>query len=320
MTQLEEGMRIEILRNEIAQRTLELNSLESIARELPSATSPSIRSISPDSGLISESSTNTSPDLSGSQFPSYLPSDYLYLYSGNAGKASTSKVIETLHKTIETLQRDLKVYTEREKKERRNRNAIQRKLESQNEQYDRMRHQNDMFDSILRRKERKVEELEKQLSGESESLRCAQDSISALNRRIKELEIEYAREKEARWRTETGYQTLVNGNQQISNRFREELKLLKSEIEGINVSRMQNSESVRLLEVNYSKMKQEKELLLEIQNKSAEVRRHQMGELRSAVTELQEKVSDFRSEDEKLINNVKQDLQKFEWLSRNSSV
>ncbi|KAJ8102526.1 hypothetical protein POJ06DRAFT_51118 [Lipomyces tetrasporus] len=326
-----EKVRIEILRNEIAQRNLEIHSLESIAKELPKTGLSAVRCISPESASWSSSgpsSASGSPDLTYSpdidaKSPSlgFVASDdrYYYNYPVMNGTSTSSRVIETLQVTIDALKRDLNVQTERAREERRNRETVQRKLESQNEQFDRIRHQNDMFNSILNRKDRKLDELEKRLATEIDLRKASDSEMKTIKERIRELEVENAREREAKWHAHSSYDALVASNRQSAVRFRDEVRLLKSEMERISNSRKEDLQQLQLLEAKLVSMSAEKDNVIKIQQSATAVRNEQIEDVKAALKELQKRVGKYEVGDDELLRQVKEELERIRWISRNSS-
>ncbi|KAK9375307.1 uncharacterized protein V1513DRAFT_443448 [Lipomyces chichibuensis] len=323
-----EKVRIEILKSEIVQRNLEIHSLESIAKELPKTSSPVVRCISPESttwSSICPSSGSGSPDPT--YFPdiegtaAFVPSDhrYIYNYAVMNGTSTSSRVIETLQCTIDTLKRELNVQTERAREERRNREAVQRKLESQNEQFDRIRHQNDMFNSILDRKDRKLEELEKRHAIDIELRKAADSEMKTIKERILELEVENAREREAKLHAYSSYDALVASNRQSAVRFREEVKLLKHEIERIKNNRNGDIQQLQLLEANVVSMSAEKDRIVKLQQSATAVRNEQIENVKEALKELQKRVQNYGVCDDEVLRQVKEELERIQWMSRNSS-
>ncbi|KAK9364729.1 hypothetical protein V1509DRAFT_650343 [Lipomyces kononenkoae] len=326
-------VRIEILKNEIAQRNLEINSLESIVRELPKTNSPVFRSTSPESTAWSStcpSSGSGSPDPAsfpdievkfGSEAafaggPDYR---YFYNYAAMSGTATSSRVIETLQNTIDSLKRELNVQTERAREERRNREVLQQKLESQNEQFESIRHQNEMFNSILSRKDRKLEELEKRLAIDTELRKVAENEIQTVKKRILELDVENAKEREAKLHAQSSYETLVTSNRQSAIRFKEEVNLLKSAMERIKDNRKEDIEQIKLLEANFVSMSVEKDRIIKLQQSGTAIRNEQIEDVKTALKVLQKKVEKYGASDEEIYKQVKQELKRIEWMNRNSS-
>ncbi|KAK9487666.1 hypothetical protein V1527DRAFT_460199 [Lipomyces starkeyi] len=324
-------VRIEILKNEIVQRNLEIHSLESIAKELPKTSSPVVRCISPESTTWSSSCPSS---CSGSPDPTYFPDidlqsgaavfvptdqRYFYNYAVMNGTSTSSRVIETLQGTIDTLKRELNVQTERAREERRNRETVQRKLESQNEQFDRIRHQNDMFNSILDRKDRKLEELEKRHAIDIELRKAAEDEMKTIKERIHELEVENAREREAKLHAHSSYDALVTSNRQSAVRFREEVKLLKHEMERIKNNRKEDIQQLQLLESNLVSMSAEKDGIIKLQQSATAVRNEQIENVQAVLKELQKKVQSYGVCDDEILRQVNEELERIHWMSRNSS-
>ncbi|KAK9355483.1 hypothetical protein V1523DRAFT_404833 [Lipomyces doorenjongii] len=326
-----EKVRIEVLRNEIVQRNLEIHSLESIAKELPKTSSPVVRCISPESTTWSSTCPSSGsgspdptyfPDVDGtSGAATFIPSDhrYFYNYAAMNGTSTSSRVIETLQSTIDTLKRELNVQTERAREDRRNREAVQRKLESQNEQFDRIRHQNDMFNSILDRKDRRLEELEKRHAIDIELRKDADSEMKTIKERILELEVENAREREAKLHAHSTYDALVTSNRQLAVRFREEVKLLKHEMERIKNNRKEDIQQLQLLEANLVSMSAEKDRIIKLQQSATAIRNEQIEDVKSVLKELQERVQNYGVCDDEILRQVKEELERIQWMSRNSS-
>ncbi|KAK9238931.1 hypothetical protein V1525DRAFT_373962 [Lipomyces kononenkoae] len=318
-----EKVRIEILKNEIAQRSLEINSLESIVRELPKTNSPVFGSTSPESTAWSSACPSSG---SGSPDPTYIPDidgavpdyRYFYNYAAMSGTSTSSRVIETLQNTIDSLKRELNVQTERAREERRNREVLQQKLETQNEQFESIRHQNDMFNSILNRKDRKLEELEKRLAIDTELRKAAENEIKTIKERILELEVENAKEREAKLHAHSSYETLVASNRQSAIRFKEEVNLLKSVMNRVKDNRKEDIEQIQSLEAKFVSMSAEKDRIIKLQQSATAIRNEQIEDVKTALKELQRRVGKYAACDDELYKEVKQELNRIEWMSRNS--
>ncbi|KAK7204993.1 hypothetical protein BZA70DRAFT_278818 [Myxozyma melibiosi] len=358
-------VRIQILRSEIAQRSLELMSLESIAKQLPKATLPPLgRSTSPeslsDSPISSSSNSPTllsSPDLNDGEqqgLPQtgassnnkqqqrmsyqFSPEEYRICYehamSGSTqqqqqmtvSNTSTTRAIEHLHSIIDSLERDRSLQAERAKEERQRREAISRKFESHMEQFQRIRHENDMFNKILDRRDRKIAELETKAQSESKIRQEREQELKEVSGRIRELEREVAKEKEMRAKeeekrlqAEASYETLASSTKAINTRLREDVNGLKSEVQKIAETRAQDQLKIRSLSDNLSEMSAEKAKLIEAHEAIQLVHTEKLTTMKQQMSEMQEKVNKSVSNDEQLLKQVKAELEKMRWMGRNSA-
>ncbi|KAK9451994.1 uncharacterized protein V1518DRAFT_390012 [Limtongia smithiae] len=344
-----EHVRIEILRNEIAQRNLELSSLESIAKQLPGGQQPDRYSqtySSPNSSALSsatnspnllstpeftqpllekafnytDGSINKSEQRYSSNFFSSESRGHLITYSMNGGQTSnTTRVIDALQSTIDSLKRELEAQSERIKEERRTREAVQRKYESFTEQADRIRHENDMFNNILRRKDRKVEELQARAKSDGEQLEAAGNEIATLKAKVIELELSSAKEHEMRIQAETSYDALATSSRQSSTRLREELGLMKSNMRQIVEQRREDVASIAKLDGSLAVMAKEKERLVQNHLDTVEASTAQLAEVKLALQELQLKVKRNMRKSSGLDKDLKSEVQHVQWMRKNSS-
>ncbi|KAK9455826.1 hypothetical protein V1511DRAFT_318576 [Dipodascopsis uninucleata] len=352
-----EQIRVEILRNEIAQKSLELQGLLGLAKVFPKYKDDILkikliggerRSISPtESSISQDSSRRSSSDFDEDRDSRYSLTSEQHrsslstissgtamtfisnVTSGSPGDSTTatnitastpsSKVIESLQATIDSLKRELSVQTERSKEEKRQRNAVQRKLEVFIEQYNSMRHQNDMFDSILKRKENKVKDLERVMQNEADRRHIIESEMKTLNDRIVTLELEAAREKEARIHVESSYEVLALSNRQSLLRFAEQMRTLRAELDRIVLERQGDIEIIRALEHKYTVMAETKNNLLKLHHASETIRNQQLEAIQTVLNDLQFRVESTKSSDSDLLGEVNEELQRLRWIARNSS-
>lgn len=318
-------------------------SLESIAKQLPKAAagmtlpfnnhSPSADSLaeSPVSSTSASPSLLSSPELndheSGSRLSyQFSPEEYRYYYEQamNGGVVpqpnnSTTRMIEQLQTTIDTLRRDLNLQTEKAKEERRAREAVARKFEANSEQTQVIRHQNDMFNKILERKDRKIQELEKKAETESKLRLENEKEMKLLSQRLVLLEREAAKDKEMRLQSENSYETLVTSTKHANIRLRDEVNSLKSDIKSVVAIREGDLQSFKELESRFSDLSGEKQNLENIQKSIKTAGNEQIQVLRDLLCEMQGKVDKSISTDGELLDKVNSELQKAQWMNRNAS-
>ena len=315
-----EGVRIQILRNEIAQRNLDLHRLETIAKEIPLLESSSVPSVpshsvspefSPKSTSSSRSSYSQSPVFHFSPDPNsrqsqFMQSDQKIADTNHA--TTSSKVIEALQNSLDSLRRDLNFQTERAIEERRNREAIQHKYDSLSEQYNVLRLQNGMFNSILSRKDRKIEDLEKKYKHEMALRKENQQSTEILTIKVDELERYNAKEHERRVKAETSYDTLTVSSMQSLKQLRDKLGLLRSEIDRAWESRREDMAKIKLLEKNLEDATKERIQIIKIQDQLNKCRDESLSNVRSAIQELRHCLETRQEDEEALIKSANEAL------------
>ncbi|KAK9468632.1 hypothetical protein V1512DRAFT_59526 [Lipomyces arxii] len=295
--------KIELLKNEIAQRNSELLSLETIAKELPSAgTSPVIGSESPMTVSTAASSFN-SPE-----FGSWFDEKKIL---------GSSKVIESLQSTIDSLRRDVSVLSEKAKEERRVREAGERRFERLTEKIEGMKHQNEMFDSILSRKERKVAELEQIAEQEREKRMRAEEDVKVFRAKMLEIEAQLAKEKEFRMRAETSYDVVVSSARRMNEKTKDEVRLLRAEVSRVSDERRKDVCTMKVLNEKYDSMIKKRSDIEEIVNEIEDTKKKEVEIVIKGLRTLERKVELVQTSDEKLIEDVKRQVEKVEWMRLN---
>ncbi|KAK9472452.1 uncharacterized protein V1510DRAFT_417553 [Dipodascopsis tothii] len=338
-------VRLQVLRSEIAQRSVDLRSLEAIARELPrhdvsSETSPALSSVS---FASSRSSSCHNPAGEISSTPDYhltafglsgsyrVPGmDWRSQDNGPPASASSSKVIESLQNSLDALKRDLTFQTERADEERRSREALQHKFESLSEQYDVARHQNDMFDSILSRKERKIRDLEERLRAETERRQAADASTVELTRarataeaQAKEAQdraaAEIATETERRQRAEAAYETVQKASADALAHLRADVAGLRGDLDRAREARAADAERAAELERTLDAAAAERAKLAALQDDIARTRAAKVELVAADISRLRKDVDARAAADEDLVQRTNEALQHLQWIRNNAA-
>lgn len=179
--------RVRALRDEIARRSMSLQALESLAQELPIVKRDSGDDVDDSMlhtdvvGLGDGASATLDPkvrdkrefqqhnpkrDSSASKSSRESVYDHQYInqfiqkgLSDSVG-SNTSKVIAGLQNTIDTLRRELKDQNAKYIEAKKGRDAMAKRCDNQNESMESLKHQNEMLNTMIQRKERQIQDVE----------------------------------------------------------------------------------------------------------------------------------------------------------------
>ncbi|KAG5354914.1 SWI5-dependent HO expression protein 3 [Yarrowia sp. B02] len=185
--------RVKALKDEIARRSMSLQALESLAQELPRREGDTEDSMlhtdivslglsESGSASVSPSSTTTSTldpkvrenhhkrDSNASKSSRDSMYDHAYInqfiqkgLSDSVG-SNTSKVIAGLQNTIDTLRRELKDQNAKYIEAKKGRDALAKRCDNQNESMESLKHQNEMLNTMIQRKERQIQDVESKMA------------------------------------------------------------------------------------------------------------------------------------------------------------
>lgn len=231
----EDERKVRELRQEIAQESESLQKLVKLAEDLPK--------------LKRLSQVGPSHTVNYSYDQNYMTSNQ------SIGFAGSSKVIIDLQNTIDRLNRELKVKTESLNDEVRSKEALQKHCEIKDSSMEVIKHQNEMLNSLLDRKERKIADLEKQLGKATVSLKEYETFES---KQIQERDELLARLREAEYKAEqlsVSYKAVTDSSKQLKQKQDSQLKEIqvilrtalaqrKEDVKRIDMLQMQLDEKI----------------------------------------------------------------------------
>lgn len=262
----EDERKVRELRQKIAQESESLAKLVKLAEDLPK--------------LKRLSQVGPSHTIHYSHDQNSVPS------STSNGSAGSSKVIINLQNTIDRLNRELKAKTESLNDEVRSKEALQKHCEIKDSSMEVIKHQNEMLNSLLDRKERKIADLEKRMSKASVSLKNYETIES---KQIQERDELMARLREAEHKTEqlsVSYKAVTDSSKQLKQKQDCELKEIMAILQTALAQRKEDVKRIDHLETQLHEKVAISKRLPEIEAEAQKLAKNQSSAMESIFSQI----------------------------------
>lgn len=256
---LSEEEKARILREEISRESVSLQRLEQLAQELPKLSNRSAVPRRTDNGYLLEN-RYTAGHGNGS--------------GGGAGNnwASTSRVIENLQATVDTLRRELRDQTEIAKEERNGREALRKRSDIMDSTLEVLKHQNEMLNRLLDRKERRINELEDHLVQKNCKIDLLEE-VTINNAGMKQTyEHKLQKSEEEKIRLETSYTAMTESLRQLKEKYHNDLTAIGDRIETVQLDRQADIVKAHQLEELIKQQGIEKQAITELEQEASQLR------------------------------------------------
>jgi DNA repair exonuclease SbcCD ATPase subunit len=256
---LSEEEKARILREEISRESVSLQRLEQLAQELPKLSNRSAVPRRSDNSYLLEN-RYTADHANGS--------------GGGAGNnwASTSRVIENLQATVDTLRRELRDQTEIAKEERNGREALRKRSDIMDSTLEVLKHQNEMLNRLLDRKERRINELEDHLVQKNNKIDLLEE-VTINNAGMKQTyEHKLQKSEEEKIRLETSYTAMTESLRQLKEKYHNDLTAIGDRITTIQLDRQADIANAHQLEELIKQQGIEKQAITELEQEASQLR------------------------------------------------
>lgn len=178
----------------------------------------------------------------------------------------TSRVIDELHSTIDTLRQQLESSELEVSKEKKKFTTLKQKSDSLIEQLVNAKHENEVMSGMFKRKERRINDLEEQLTSYASQVDKLNFERNQVNGRMKFLEENEKTSMHEMERLKVSYEALQNSQKEWKSHYFKEISEVKSQLEEfLNTS---NSRLDSIASLDNSQTSTE---LSEIRRKAADV-------------------------------------------------
>ncbi len=263
------------------------------------------KSTSGTSNIIRFNSRSTRTDLGFSQSPTRTFPDRLDEYDNsqtspsanvtllsvepqeNPQAMSTSSVIDNLQTTIDRLKREHDIVKEEAQEYQKSNNVFKKKVENLSTQLATITHQNESLSGILKRKDRKIEELDTSASELNEKYSQQSTKEEDLGIKSTTLEKEIENVEKEKIRLKKAYETVIEGQKDMKTHFREECLQLSNKLVDLVEEQKVNLQLIN----KYNERIQEQEIkqkeILEENQRLRELNQQREESLISSIRKLQ---------------------------------
>lgn len=159
-------------------------------------------------------------------------------------KQNTSQVIDSLHSTIDSLKSDLDSITISSNDYKKKYEAVSKKNDSIVDQLANVKHENDMINALLKRKERRIFDLENQfneLSSSNETLQLNNKNLKIRCENLNESSASSIAEFE---RLKISYDALISSQKEYKKHYQQELTTISNNFEQFKLDNIAKWESL----------------------------------------------------------------------------
>ncbi|ANZ76533.1 BA75_03875T0 [Komagataella pastoris] len=142
--------------------------------------------------------------------------------------SGTSRVIESLHERISSYSQSLEESKLELNEYKRKYNTVQKRLDSVTDQLENSKYQHDTVSSMLKRKERKITDLELELTDTTNRLATAEAEIADLKKQLSDAKLKESQERNELQRITTAYETISEGQESYRSHYEREINRLRT--------------------------------------------------------------------------------------------
>ncbi|AOA64174.1 Putative mother-specific HO expression [Komagataella phaffii CBS 7435] len=142
--------------------------------------------------------------------------------------SGTSRVIESLHQQINSYSQSLEESNLELNEYKRKYSAVQKRLDSVTDQLENSKYQQDTVASMLRRKERKIADLEHEFTDAMNRLETAETEIADLKKQLNDVKLKESQERNELERIATAYETISEGQESYRRHYEREINRLRT--------------------------------------------------------------------------------------------
>lgn len=256
------------LRDEIARQSMDLRKLEEIAAELQIPR-----------GRVGQAH----PQHESSVFSSS---------SSNSQQGTSSRVIENLQHTIDSLKRELRDQTEIAKEEARGKEALAKRCDIIESSQAILKHQYESLTQLLNRKERIIKELENKVVDRNAKIKRLESATGDYLGVQREMELKLKQFEEERNRLEVGYKALLESSKSLKEKYHQEVTAIGERLEDIRNSRHADLEKLAALESGMGKQILTQELLTDMEHKNQALQTLHLNNVQKIYHNMQSTVSE----------------------------
>lgn len=246
--------RVKALKDEIARRSMSLQALESLAQELPGQrdtdTDDSMlhtdivslgleSKVSPSSTLDPKVRDHHKRDSNASKSSRDSMYDHTYInqfiqkgLSDSVG-SNTSKVIAGLQNSIDTLRRELKDQNAKYIEAKKGRDALAKRCDNQTGSMESLKHQNEMLNTMIQRKERQIQDVESKMAVQKSRAQTLEKEHADNEARMIDMEERTAAAENKYNQLQAASDASADGYKRKEAYLKKEFQTLQESIEGV---------------------------------------------------------------------------------------